>query len=89
MTKKETLATRIEPAYIDILEIMAKREGMTISELIRNLLVTIINKEFETEKQFEGEPSEFYFKQAHDWLNSGLAKLAAEKGKNTLDTNPS
>jgi hypothetical protein len=87
-TKKKVIATRIEPAYIDILEIMASQEKITMSEFVRNVLIKLISDTFEgQEEKIEGKPSEFYFNQAQNWLNYGLSKLAAEKGESTLDEN--
>lgn len=84
MASTRPVTSRIEPAYYSILEIIAERNGLTVSSYVRDLLLEKINQEFE-EQLPEDKPAAFYLHHAKIMLLKALEKLEEENPDFTLD----
>jgi len=84
MESTRIISSRIEPAYYSILEIIAERNGLTVSSYVRSLLMEQINKEFGNQLP-EDKPAVFYLHHAKLMLLKGMDKLEKENPGITLD----
>lgn len=79
MANTKVVSTRIEPAYINILEILAKRAGVeSVSEFIRSVLMKLIFDQFDADQDLENKPAAYYLYLSDEYLKIGLEKLKAE-----------
>jgi hypothetical protein len=69
------------------MEIIADREGLTVSEYVRALILEKINQEFEDQLP-EDKPAAFYLRNAKVLFEKGLEKLEKEYPDFTLDKTP-
>jgi len=75
--RTRSITSRIEPAYYSILEIIAERNGLTVSSYVRALLLEQINNEFEDQLP-DDKPAAFYLHHAKIMFLKGLDKLEEE-----------